>query len=186
MHSLFGEEALDMGEHTKVSMWIIETERLGLRELKQSDYDDLYAMFNDPLVMRYYPSMRDAHQTQEWLDRMTEWYRKEGHGLWAVELKESKEFVGQCGLLVQTVDDAREVEIGYLLKAEHWHQGYATEAAVGCREYAFSVLHCPSVISLIRPINGPSRAVAERVGMKIDKTTMFRTFETLVYRIDAP
>ena len=165
---------------------ILETPRLRLRELQQSDFDELYAMFNDPLVMRYYPSMRDRQGTQQWLDGMRKGYAAEGYALWAVELRSTGEFVGQCGLLLQDVDGARHVEVGYLFKSAHWHKGYATEAARACKEYAFATLGVPSVISLIRPVNAPSRAVAERNGMKVEKTTTFRGYETLVYRVSAP
>jgi RimJ/RimL family protein N-acetyltransferase len=87
--------------------------------------------------------------------------------------------------LLQDVDGAQHVEVGYLFKSSHWHNGYATEAARACKEYAFATLGVSSVISLIRPVNLPSRAVAERNGMKIDKTTTFRGYETLVYRVSA-
>ena len=167
------------------TMTKLETARLSLRELRQSDFAELYAMFNDPRVMRYYPSMRDEAGTQAWLDRMLTGYSAEGYGLWAVELKESGEFVGQCGLLLQEVDGQSELEIGYLFKSQHWHQGYATEAARACKRYAFDRLGQEHVISLIRPVNAPSRKVAERNGMKVWKTTTFRGFESLVYRVDA-
>jgi RimJ/RimL family protein N-acetyltransferase len=164
---------------------ILETPRLRLRELQQSDFDELYTMFNDPLVMRYYPSTRDRQGTQQWIDWIRDSYAKRGYGLWAVELRSNGEFVGQCGLLLQDVDGAQHLEVGYLLKSTHWHKGYATEAARACKEYAFTTLGVPSVISLIRPVNTPSRAVAERNGMKVDQTTTFRGYETLVYRVSA-
>jgi RimJ/RimL family protein N-acetyltransferase len=164
---------------------ILETPRLRLRELQQSDFDELYAMFNDPLVMRYYPSTRDERETQQWIDWMEERYAKHSHGLWAVELRSTGEFIGQCGLLLQHVDGRDEVEVGYLFKSSQWHKGYATEAAQACKRYAFETLNASSVISLIRPTNKPSRAVAERNGMTVDKTTTFRGLEALVYRVHA-
>ena len=166
-------------------MVIFETERLRVRELQQSDFQGLYAMFNDPLVMRYYPSTRDEGATQEWLDRMIGYYTESGYALWALDRKADNAFVGQCGLLEQNVDGQQELEIGYLLSSEHWHQGYATEAARACKSYAFEKLGRPYVISLIRPINTPSRAVAERNGMSVWKKTVFRGYEALVYRVDA-
>jgi RimJ/RimL family protein N-acetyltransferase len=171
------------GGKSPQSVLILETPRLRLRELQQSDFAELYAMFDDPLVMRYYPSTRDEKGTQQWIDWIRDRYAKHGHGLWAVERRADGEFVGQCGLLLQEVDDTNEVEVGYLFKSSQWHRGYATEAARACKEHAFHHLGTASVISLIRPINKPSRAVAERNGMTIDKTTTFRGYETLVYRV---
>lgn len=166
-------------------MTVFDTERLRVRELTQSDFGALYAMFNDPLVMRYYPSTRDERATQEWLDRMLAAYAASGYGLWALERLSDNAFVGQCGLLLQQVDGQQELEIGYLLCSDQWGQGYATEAARACKHYAFERLAREYVVSLIRPINRPSRAVAERNGMTVWKTTTFRGFETLVYRVDA-
>lgn len=165
--------------------FVLETPRLRLRELEQSDFDELYAMLSDPLVMRYYPSTRDVKQTQEWIDWMRERYVTLGYGLWTAQLRSSGEFVGQCGLLLQHIDGKDEIEVGYLFKSQHWHRGYATEAARASRDYAFQALGCQHVISLIRPVNLPSRAVAERNAMSIWKTTTFRGLETLVYRVNA-
>jgi RimJ/RimL family protein N-acetyltransferase len=162
---------------------VFETKRLSLRRLTDGDFDELHAMFNDPLVMRHYPGLKHRAETAEWLGWQRKSYEIHGHGLWAVELRASGEFVGQVGLLAQTVDGAGETEIGYLLKSAHWHKGYATEAAIACRDYGFDVLGRPHLISLIRPANAPSRAVAERVGMTVWKSVERRGWEHLVYRI---
>ncbi|MCI8361388.1 MAG: GNAT family N-acetyltransferase [Clostridiales bacterium] len=61
-----------------------------------------------------------------------------------------------------------ELEIGYLMKRKFWRQGYATEAAAGCRDHAFETLCAPRVASIIRDNNLASRLVAERVGLKPD------------------
>ena len=145
---------------------VLMTERLRLRRLTDDDFSPLFAMFQDPLVMRYYPGLKDEDQTRAWLDWNTTEYAQCGHGLWAVELHDGGEFVGQVGLVRQSVDGADEVEVGYLLRSEHWHKGYATEAATACRDYGFQFLDRMRLISLIRPENEPSIRVAQRVGMQ--------------------
>jgi RimJ/RimL family protein N-acetyltransferase len=163
---------------------VIRTERLRLRHLERRDFDELYAMFQDPLVMRYYPSLKSNADTNSWLDWVFAAYAEHGHGLFAVERSSDDAFLGQCGLMPQVVDGEALIEIGYLFKSKHWHRGYATESAIGCRDHAFDVLRLPKVISLVRPENAPSRAVAERVGMSAERTTIRAGMKHFVYAID--
>ena len=163
---------------------MIRTERLRLRRLERGDAGELYSMFQDPLVMRYYPALKSRADTNAWLDWVLAAYATHGHGLFAVERASDGAFLGQCGLMPQTVEGEALVEIGYLFKSKHWHRGYATESAIGCRDHAFRALKVPKVISLIRPENAPSRAVAGRVGMSVDRPTMWRGIPHLIYAID--
>ena len=75
------------------------------------------------------------------------------------------EMVGQCGLTMQPWKGEEVLEIGYLFCRRHWHRGYATEAALACKEYAFRVLGAEEVCSIIRDTNLPSQRVAARCGM---------------------
>jgi ribosomal-protein-alanine N-acetyltransferase len=163
---------------------VIRSERLRLRRLEPGDFDELYAMFQDPLVMRYYPALKGHAETQAWLDRVFDAYEKYGYGLFAVERESDGAFLGQCGLMQQVVDGETLTEIGYLFKSKHWHRGYAAESAIRCRDYGFDVLRLPTVISLIRPENGPSRAVAERAGMVVARTTNWKGIEHCIYAIE--
>lgn len=86
--------------------------------------------------------------------------------LWAVERKDTGEFVGQAGLTWQETGRGQEIEIGYLFKRSAWHNGYATEAARGCKRYAFEQLGASRVVSIIRETNHASQQVARRLGMK--------------------
>jgi len=134
--------------------------------------------------MRYYPALKSRADTNAWLDWVLSAYAKHGHGLFAVERASDGAFLGQCGLMPQTVEGEALVEIGYLFKSKHWHRGYATESAIGCRDHAFGALKLPKVISLVRPENGPSRAVAERMGMSVDRSTTWRGIPHLIYSVN--
>lgn len=152
--------------------YILETERLFLREMAEGDYRDLCAVLQDAEAMYAYEHAFSDEEVWDWLRRQQERYRKDGFGLWAAVEKRTGEMVGQAGITLQEIEGEMLLEIGYLLKRRHWHKGYASEAAVGCREYAFAVLRLPRVYSIIRENNFPSRRVAERGGMRAVKTVV--------------
>ena len=144
---------------------IIETEGLILREMTQDDLDSSREILQDEETMVAYEGAFTDEETQKWLDWQRTLYREKGYGLWAVILKENGAMIGQCGLTMQTWKDQRVLEIGYLFNKRYWHQGYATEAAKACKEYAFKVLKAPEVCSIIRDTNIASQNVAIRNGM---------------------
>ncbi|MCH5193122.1 MAG: GNAT family N-acetyltransferase [Oscillospiraceae bacterium] len=151
---------------------ILETERLYLRELEHGDYGSLKNILQDEETMYAYNGAFDNSETLAWLERQLARYQEYGFGLWAVILKETEEMIGQCGLTMQTWKDRQLLEIGYLFQRAYWHKGYATEAAVACKEYAFAKLDADEVFSIIRDTNIPSQNVALRNGMiKVDTWT---------------
>lgn len=145
---------------------ILETKRLVLREMTGKDFPALCKILRDPQVMYAYEHAFSESEAREWLDRQTARYANDGFGLWAAVLRETGEMIGQCGITWQDWNERRVPEIGYLFQKAFWHQGYATEAAVGCREYAFSTLGMDEVFSIIRDNNLPSQGVARRNGME--------------------
>ena len=144
---------------------ILETDRLYLREMDQEDYVPLSRILQDEETMYAYNGAFSDEETQAWLDRQIARYRKYGFGLWAVVLRESEEMIGQCGLTMQPWNGREVLEIGYLFQRKYWHNGYATEAARACREYAFTKLGAGEVCSIIRDTNAASQNVARRNGM---------------------
>jgi RimJ/RimL family protein N-acetyltransferase len=151
---------------------ILETKRLYLREMNMDDIPDLSKILQDPEVMYAYEHAFSDEEVTNWYNKQAERYKKDGHGLWAVILKETYAFIGQCGLTIQTVDDDELLEVGYLFNKDYWHQGYAAEAATACKIYAFEKLNAKKVYSIIRTNNRTSQKVAERNGMKIVKETI--------------
>lgn len=148
----------------------LETERLYLREMNQSDYLSLSKILQDDEVMYAYDGAFSDEETQNWLNKQFKRYEKYGFGLWAVILKETDEMIGQCGLTMQECEDDEILEIGYLFQKSFWHKGYASEAAKACKDYAFNVLKCDEVFSIIRDTNTASQNVAVRNGMSVVKT----------------
>jgi RimJ/RimL family protein N-acetyltransferase len=163
---------------------ILETERLILRELVPSDAGDLALILCDPETMRYYPRPLEPHEVDEWIDRRIKQYEKDGYGLWGVILKGEQKFVGDCGLLIQEVEGLDELEVGYQFNKSYWRRGLATEAARGCMDYGFKELGARKIISMIRPENIPSRRVAEKNGLRVEKEIFWRDFKHYVYAIE--
>lgn len=146
---------------------ILETDRLYLREMEQTDFESLCRILKDPKAMYAYEHAFSDEEVQEWLDRQIQRYQKYGFGLWAVIAKETNEMIGQCGLTMQDCNGREVLEVGYLFQRQFWHKGYATEAAVACKNYAFDCLGAEEVYSIIRNNNIPSQNVAMRNGMTV-------------------
>lgn len=144
---------------------IIETERLYLRELEQTDIESLSKILQDEQTMYAYEGAFDDGEVQNWLTKQIDNYQRDGFGLWAVILKQRNEMIGQCGLTWQDFSDQTVLEIGYLFQREFWHNGFATEAAKACKQYAFEQLNAQEVYSIILDTNAASQKVAERNGM---------------------
>lgn len=148
---------------------VLETNRLCLREMNRSDYSSLCEILQDEAVMYAYEGAFSDAEAQEWLDRQLKNYEVYGFGLFAVLLKDTNEMIGQCGLTMQDYKGKQVPEIGYLFKKDFWHNGYASEAAIACRNYAFE-LNFDEVFSIIRDTNIASQNVAKRNGMvRIDE-----------------
>lgn len=146
---------------------ILETDRLYLREMNLSDFNSLCDFLQDPQVMYAYEHAFSNNEVQAWLDNQIIRYKKYGIGLWAIIKKDTNEFIGDCGLTYQDFNGKDVLEIGYHLQRKFWHQGFATEVAIACKEYAFDKLNANEVFSIIRDNNIPSQKVALRNGMNI-------------------
>ncbi|MCB2201061.1 GNAT family N-acetyltransferase [bacterium] len=152
----------------------LETDRLILRELIETDKQALHRILSDPVVMEFYPKVADWELTEFWYDKIRARYDKFGRSFYAVELKGEGDMIGICGLLDQLVEEEPFLEVGYLFAQAWWHKGYATEAARRCRDEGFLTHRVDHIISLIDPENKPSIHVAERNGMVYERTVAFK------------
>lgn len=145
---------------------ILETKRLWLRDMTQADFADLAAILQNPKVMYAYEHDFSDADVQAWLERQQARYHQYGFGLWAIILKSTGQMIGQAGLTLQPYKHQEVLEVGYLLKEEFWHCGYAREAAAGCKRYAFETLHQDKLHAIIKVDNHSSIKVAESIGMR--------------------
>ncbi len=161
----------------------IETARLRLRTFRLSDAHDFYRIWTDPEVIKFFPPWPlTREKVANIIARSLERWRERDFGLWALELKESGELIGNCGL--QHLDKTAEVEVAYTLDKPYWGCGYATEAAKAALRYGFTEAGIERIVAITDPLNVSSRHVMEKLGMKYEKVTHFYEVENVYYSIE--
>ena len=145
---------------------MIETKRLILREYTMDDFDALYQIMSDPETMQHYPAPFDQKKTRNWISWNLDNYKKYGFGLWAIVIKETNEFIGDCGITIQNIDGKMLPEIGYHIHKQYWRQGYAKEAARSVRDWVFQNTQYETIYSYMKYTNIASYSTAVSIGMK--------------------
>ena len=162
---------------------ILETERLRLREFRSDDLDDLAAMVGDEDQMGFYPAVRTRDEAAAWLNRNLTLYAEHGIGIWLIESAADSAFAGYCGIRPLDLEGAAETEIGWHVKKTFWNRGVATEAASAARDVAFGRFARTRLVALIPPGHIASRRVAEKIGMREERTTVFEDEPAVIYVI---
>ncbi len=133
--------------------------------------------------MRFSLGVYTREQTIGFLEKILGWQNADKPSLFAALHRSNGMLLGYCGFYHQHIDDVDEIEIGYRMHPDYWNKGLATEAAGAVRDHAFRDLKLPRVISLIHPENSPSQRVAEKIGMSLEKQTIYRGFLTNVFSL---
>jgi [ribosomal protein S5]-alanine N-acetyltransferase len=161
----------------------LETERLILRSFREEDADAMEQLFANPDFMRFSLGVfTERKQTVAFIEKVMEWDRTGIPSQFAVVPRNEDAVIGYCGFHHHP-EVPGEVEIGYRLHPDYWNRGLITEAARAVRDHGFRDYKLSRVISLIHPDNIPSRRVAEKNGMEVEKEITFRGFPTLMYAI---
>lgn len=145
---------------------MIETERLILREMTTDDFEALYQVLADADIMAHYPYTFDEKRVMNWIRRNAERYNTFGFGLWAVCLKDTGEMIGDCGLTMQMINGQIRPEIGYHIRKDMQRKGYAKEAAIAVRNWAFQNTPFNRLYSYMKDSNEPSAKTALAYGCK--------------------
>jgi len=145
---------------------VLQTKRLMLREYNSADFDALFEILSDSETMRHCPEPFDEEMTRKWIEKNIKRYEEYGFGLWAVILKETGEFIGDCGLTVQNIDGELLPEIGYHIHKKYWRQGFGSEAARAVRDWSFENTEYDCLYSYMKYTNSASYATAMAVGMR--------------------
>jgi len=145
-----------------VGMIVLETERLILRLLELSDIDELMNIWGDREVMLYCGGAGTREQELKSLIYYKDLYDSQGFSPFVVVLKSDQSIIGVCGF--NPPNNGCDAELMYHFKKSCWGNGYATEAAKGCLNYATDHPKIKILGASIDPKNDSSRNVLEKLG----------------------
>lgn len=165
-----------------MSTWLT-TERLRLRPITMDDVDRWVELHADPHVSTFLSSYT-PERARERIAMIEEQWRTRGHGLCAVELASTGEFIGRAGL--QHWAEFDEVETAWTIASAQWGKGYATEAARAAVEWGFANLDRDYFTAMIHSGNDASVRVAERLGYRVLREDTFGGKPVTVYAIHRP
>lgn len=154
-------------------MYIIETERLKLRNILENDAEFIKKLVNEPSWIQNIGNrnINSTSDAQEYIrSRMTDSYQKNGFGLYLVELKDSRKPIGMCGLVKR--DPSEDPDIGFALIPEVWGKDYAVEASRGVLHYAKNTLKLKRILGITIPSNIPSIKTLEKIGLKFERMSV--------------
>lgn len=163
-----------------------ESERLKFRLLSRDDFEIWLKLFHEKEVADFLGFGKiptPELQCEEWFKIQDNRYANNLGGMNVLIEKKTGNFVGQCGLLVQEVDNKKELEIGYSVLSEFRKRGFASEAAQKCRDFAFENNFSESLISIIHVNNISSQKVALKNGMIKTIQTDYKEMPVNIFRI---
>ncbi len=152
-------------------MRLLETERLILRHFCLSDAEFIIQLLNGPSFIEYIgdKGVSTVDEANQYLiDGPLDSYERFGYGLNMVELKESGEPIGMCGLVRrENLDNA---DIGYAFLEPYWSKGYARESAEAVLNHARETLGLDRIVAVVTPENISSIRLLEKVGLTFERT----------------
>jgi [ribosomal protein S5]-alanine N-acetyltransferase len=166
-------------------MQILETSRLTLRYITSRDAEALMPILGDAEVMQY--SIIGVHspkQIKQFIEQRLISYMEYGFGLYAVVHKQNQELIGYCGFFIQSIEQQKEVEVGYRLAQKYWGQGLATEAAKAVVEYGQQRFNFQRFVCLIEIENSRSIRVANKLGMTLEKKIIYHGLDVAMYNLN--
>jgi RimJ/RimL family protein N-acetyltransferase len=148
----------------------LESARLLMREWRDEDLPAFARMCADPRVMRYFPDTLSRLESAALIGRIRGDFAELGFGLWALERKDTGEFIGFTGLGVVNFKApfTPAIEIAWRLAYEHWGLGFASEAAWTALGCGFERLELDQIVALTARSNEPSQKVMQAIGMITD------------------
>jgi RimJ/RimL family protein N-acetyltransferase len=146
---------------------VLDSVRLRLRPLREPDVDDLFVVFGDPAVMRYWssPVFRERAQAEALIEEVRQRFATRTFFQWGIARREDDVLLGTCSLFrIEPVH--RRAEIGFALRRDDWGRGIASEAVATAVEFAFGPLDLIRIEADVDPRNDRSIRLLERLGFE--------------------
>ncbi|MDE3273341.1 GNAT family N-acetyltransferase [Pseudoalteromonas sp. G4] len=156
-------------------MQLFDTQRLTIRHITLSDKASLTPLLTDKKTMQY--SIKQSFTDSEvdsFIIQMINTYAEAHFGYWLVIEKETEKAIGLCGLNRHQVDGLNILHLNYRLGSDFLGRGYATEIALGLKNYSANVLNEQTIYAMIFPSNIESIAVVKRANFEFLKQTEFK------------
>ncbi len=150
----------------------IETDRLIVRSVQETDFEPLATLWTDPEVTYYMGGPRNYEEVLKTLREDAQLSPRPIFDLWPVVEKETGQIIGDCGILEKEIDGRNQYEIVYVLAKLAWGKGFATEVASSLKDHAFNELGLKRITALIDPDNQKSEMVATKIGLRYEKDTV--------------
>ncbi len=150
--------------------YVLETQRLALREMSPDDAEFILGLLNEPSFLRYIgdKKVRTVEDARQYISTgPVESYERFGFGLYLVELKESRAAMGICGLIQREQLD--DVDVGFAFLPRFYSQGYAFESAAAVMDYGRETLGLERIVAITSPDNDSSIRLLEKLGMKHER-----------------
>ncbi len=157
----------------------IETDRLILREFRESDVDGIFELDSNPNVHRYLGNkpITSREEAEKIVDVVLKQYAERGIGRWIMEDKETGEFLGWSGLRLNTEYNmngfTHYYDVGYRILEQFWGKGYATESGKAAVKYAFEDMNLPAVYATTDIGNEASHKALLKIGLTYEKDFYF-------------
>ena len=153
--------------HADQDIHQLKTSRLILRNWRQTDIRPFAILNSDPRVCEFLPNILTHEETVTSVTKIESHFIEYGFGLFAVELINTKTFIGFVGLKYFSFDShfTPSVELAWRLSWKNWGQGLATEAAKKVTQFGFETLGLPEILAITAKRNQRSRRVMEKLGM---------------------
>lgn len=144
---------------------IIETERLRLRPVTESDAREIFETFSDRDALQYYgmEPLRTEEEALELIAAFEKGFTTGSAIRWGIVRKEEDKLIGTCGFHNWSKSD-RRTELGYELGRKYWHNGFMNEALMAIIHYGFNGMEFNRIAAVIRPENTSSRTLVKKLG----------------------